>query len=55
MFDDNLSLVIFVLFAAITFTELLYYYVLYARFAFRRTQPCLISDRMHRPYRSLWW
>lgn len=37
MFDDTISLVVFVLFAAITFIELLYYYLLYARFAFRRT------------------
>ncbi|MBR4136222.1 MAG: glycosyltransferase [Bacteroidales bacterium] len=36
MFDATISLVIFVLFAAITFLELLYYYVLYARFSFRK-------------------
>ena len=37
MFDDTISLVVFVLFSAITLIELLYYYVLYARFSFRRT------------------
>jgi len=36
MFDDTLSLVFFVFFAAVTFIELLYYYVLYARFAFKK-------------------
>lgn len=39
MFDATLSLVIVVVFALITFIELLYYYVLYARFAFRKRQP----------------
>ncbi len=36
MFDDTLSLVFFVVFALITFLELLYYYILYARFAFKK-------------------
>lgn len=36
MFEDKLSLAVLIIFAAITLIELLYYFLLFARFSFRR-------------------
>lgn len=46
MFEDKLSLAVLIIFSAITFIVLLFYYLVFARFSFRRKRKVVASEQV---------
>lgn len=46
MLEENLSFTILIIFGAITFLQLLYYYVVYARFSFSKKKKAIAIQQV---------